>query len=223
MKKNRRSQLLAMYHAMHHRLGSSHWWPGETPLEIIVGAVLTQNTSWNNVEKALQRLREHRLLEHGSFLLDAPLPLLEECLRPSGFFRIKTERLRAVMRFFESECQFDYAQLTPAAHVDTYQLRQRLLSVKGVGCETADSILLYALEHPIFVVDAYTKRICSRHGLLPDDVWYDELQAYFMDVLEPDTMLFNEYHALLVRVGKEWCRKGTPRCTDCPLGSFCEE
>lgn len=222
MRSDRERLLLDMYDAMLERLGPSGWWPGDTPLEVAVGAVLTQNTAWTNVEKAILGLRRAGLLENGQALLDAPLQLVEESIRPSGYFRMKAARLRDLMQFLAASCDFDLSALSPDAGTHTGNLRDALLAVKGIGPETADSILLYAFGHPSFVVDAYTRRIMSRHGLLPEDVHYDELRDYFMDVLEPDARLFNEYHALIVRVAKEWCRKSNPRCSECPLQRFLE-
>lgn len=221
-----------MYEAMHTRLGPSHWWPASSPLEMAVGAVLTQNTAWTNVEKALKKLKDTGLLaqddtahpdaDYASAMLEAPREFLEECLRPSGFFRLKTDRLTALLRFLQDTCNSQFDALSPQAGWSTQDLRNALLAIKGIGPETADSIMLYAAGHPIFVIDAYTRRIFHRHGLMPEDIWYDELQAYFMDVLEPDTNLYKEYHALIVRVAKEWCIKGKPRCHDCPLQNFLE-
>lgn len=205
-----------MFQAMFDRLGPSHWWPGETPFEIAVGAVLTQNTNWKNVEKAIANLRESDLL-HAERLYAVPEERLAELIRPAGYFRIKARRLHAFLHFLRDECGFDMESL---AERDMDELRPRLLEVKGVGPETADAILLYALNKPSFVVDAYTHRILSRHGLVSDECGYDEMRDMFMDVLPPDIPLYNEYHALIVRVGKEWCRKRKPDCDDCPLADY---
>lgn len=216
----REELLLTMYDAMLKELGPSAWWPASSPLEVAVGAVLTQNTSWTNVEKALALLKSEGLLHNGEAMLKAPREILEACIRPSGFFRLKTDRLRALLLFLDEQCGFDFTKLGPDSSWTMSSLREELLRIKGIGPETADSILLYAIEYPTFVIDAYTRRIFSRHGLVPEDVWYDELQAFFMDVLEPDVHLFNEYHALLVRVAKDFCVKGKPRCEQCPLREF---
>lgn len=238
---NREELLLAMHKSMLDELGPSHWWPASSPLEVAVGAVLTQNTSWVNVDKALNLLRAEGMLGggtaegmyaedaenlakhdamYGNAMLEAPRELLEACLRPSGFFRLKADRLTALLRFLDAQCGFDFRALGPEAGWSTPGLREELLQIKGIGPETADSILLYAAGHPTFVIDAYTRRIFSRHGLVPEDVWYDDLQAYFMDVLEPNVVLYNEYHALLVRIAKNFCLKGKPRCAQCPLRDF---
>ncbi|MFI3271254.1 MAG: endonuclease III domain-containing protein [Pseudomonadota bacterium] len=241
---SREELLLAMYHAMLEKLGPSAWWPASSPLEVAVGAVLTQNTSWVNVDKALNLLRAEGFLGggkneaeavdcddacvakrdaiYGKAMLEASRETLEFCLRPSGFFRLKADRLTALLRFLDDTCGSDFRELGPDAGWSTHALREALLQIKGIGPETADSIVLYAAGHPSFVVDAYTRRIFSRHGLVPEDVWYDDLQAFFMDVLDPHVGLFNEYHALIVRVAKDFCLKGKPRCGDCPLQDFLE-
>lgn len=217
MRGKRERLLRGMYAAMHARLGASGWWPGETPLEICVGAVLTQNTAWSNVEKAIRRLRAAGVLHDGRTLLDLPETELSELIRPAGFFRLKAVRLRNLLRFLDDACGFDFMLL---ARQELAHLRLRLLGVSGIGPETADSVLLYAVGLPTFVVDAYTRRILHRHGMAPKDISYHDLRDMFMDVLEPDVSLYNEYHALIVRVGKEWCRARAPRCADCPLHPF---
>lgn len=212
----RRELLLAMFAAMSEALGPSGWWPASSPFEVMAGAVLTQNTSWTNVEKALRKLGEE-----GCLSPEAICALDEETLsghiRASGFFRLKAKRLKALCDWLERECGHDLALL---GRRETGEVRQSLLEVCGIGPETADSILLYALQMPVFVVDAYTRRIFSRHGLINDDMPYEELQDFFQDALEPDAELYNEFHALLVRVAKDWCKKGAPRCGDCPLRPF---
>jgi endonuclease III related protein len=197
------------------RFGPRGWWPGDTPFEVMVGAVLTQNTSWKNVERAIANLKDARLLDPRA-ILDLPPARLAALLRPAGFYRVKSHRLRSFLRFFvERYDGCDVAMRRGALPA----LRDELLAVKGIGPETADSILLYALEKPIFVVDAYTKRILSRHGLCAEEDGYDELQALFMGALPHEVPLFNEYHALLVECGKEFCRT-TSRCAGCPLNGW---
>jgi endonuclease-3 related protein len=215
---NRRSLLYAMYDAMLEALGPSHWWPGETPFEVAVGAILTQNTNWGNTARAIANLRSAGLLEPTALaaLADARLA---ELIRPAGYFRLKAARLKNFLRFLRDEAGLSMAAL---AGKGLATLRPKLLEVKGVGPETADSILLYALGQPTFVVDAYTRRILSRHGMIPEDAGYDEMRDLFMDTLDPDPALFNEYHALLVRVGKDFCRPKAPRCPSCPLAIFLE-
>jgi endonuclease-3 related protein len=146
-----------------------------------------------------------------------PRPELEELIRPAGYFRLKAERLSGLLDYLERSCGFDLAELSRR---DMAEVREELLAVRGVGPETADSILCYALNMPSFVVDAYTRRILSRHGLVPEDVHYDDLRDYFMDVLDPDPALYNDFHAQLVRVGNRFCKTRKPLCEACPLGSF---
>ncbi|WP_291327802.1 endonuclease III domain-containing protein [Desulfovibrio sp. UCD-KL4C] len=213
---NRESLLMGYYEALYTALGPSNWWPGETPFEIAVGAILVQNTNWKNVEKAIHNLKENDALTIQG-LHKLSLEELQDLIRPSGFFKVKSERLINFLFFLDeksAEC------ITDLAAFETADLRQQLLSVKGIGPETADSILLYALGKPIFVVDAYTRRIFNRHMLIHEDIEYHELQDFFMDVLNKDVELFNEYHALIVKTAKKWCKKNNPDCTNCPLGGF---
>jgi endonuclease-3 related protein len=194
--------------------GPQHWWPGETPFEIMVGAVLTQNTAWTNVEKGIANLKERGLL---TFAAMAALPhaVLAELIRPCGYFNVKATRLHNLFALIRERFAGDLERFAAEELPD---LRQALLAVKGIGPETADSILLYAAGKPTFVVDAYTHRILSRHGLVPEEeVLYDEMQRLFMAALPPDPELFNEYHALIVRTAKEFCKKSNPRCGECPL------
>lgn len=206
--RSREALLLNMYEAMASALGPSYWWPGGSGFEVMVGAVLTQNTSWVNVAKAIDQLKARELLlPERMYLL--PEAELAEYIRPAGYFRVKAARLKNLLVFLKNECRFDLEALQ---RQEVAALRDKLLQVRGVGPETADAILLYALGLPSFVVDAYTRRICTRHGLLPEDVDYEELRAYFMDVLPEDVQLYNEYHALVVRTAKGWCKKNEPRC-----------
>ncbi len=197
-------------------LGPSRWWPGETPFEICVGAVLTQNTNWSNVQKAINNLTQQDLLDPEK-MASLDEKVLAELIRPSGYFRIKARRLKNLLEFLRRECAYDLSALSGQ---DMHHLRNKLLQVKGIGPETADSILLYALEKPSFVVDAYTSRILNRHFLVHEDIDYHELRDFFMDRLPQDVAMYNQYHALLVRTGKEWCRKKNPLCDRCPLGSY---
>jgi endonuclease-3 related protein len=205
--------LADVYRRLFDAFGPQHWWPGETPIEVVVGAVLAQNTSWANVEKAIAKLREAELLDP-HVLVDMPVEELEEYIRSAGYFRIKAQRLHSLMQFLVERFDGSLEQMfcTPLA-----ELRPALLSVKGVGPETADSILLYAGQLPTFVVDAYTYRIFTRHGWIEPEADYAALQAYCQSQLPDDVQLFNEFHALLVRVGKDFCRKTEPRCAQCPL------
>jgi endonuclease-3 related protein len=205
-------RLNEIYQLLFERFGPQHWWPGETQFEIITGAILTQNTNWGNVEKAIANLKSAgRLTFEELYHLD--LSQLAELIRPAGYYNIKARRLKNFINWlFDS-----YAgNLTNLESIDTDKLRTELLAIKGIGCETADSILLYALNRPIFVVDAYTARVAVRHGLIEPGADYEQLQELFQSNLPQDTRLFNEYHALLVRVGKEFCRP-TVRCAGCPL------
>jgi len=213
----RRSEtLMAMYEAMVGALGPSHWWPGESPLEIAVGAVLTQNTNWANVAKAIENIKQADVLDVRR-LLALPVSELSELIRPAGYFRLKAGRLRNLLQFIASEAQGDIEVLRER---EFSLLRESLLQVKGIGPETADAILCYALDFPVFVVDAYTVRMFSRHGLVSEEADYHEVQSYVMDVLPGDLALFNEYHALIVRMGKQWCKKKQGLCETCPLQPF---
>ena len=209
--------LLKMYNVMLSRLGASGWWSAKSPFEIVVGAVLTQNTSWSNVEKAIAVLRTHDLLEPEK-MEAVPEETLAEYIRSSGYYRLKASRLKNVLRFFRDCCDFDFAFLKE--RFSPQDLRERILGIKGVGPETADTILLYALELPFFVVDAYTFRIANRHGLIPEETSYDELQSLFAENLPQQVLLFSEYHALLVQIGKTFCLKKKSICENCPLHDF---
>lgn len=200
------------------RYGAQHWWPGETPFEVMVGAVLTQNTAWTNVEKAIANLKAAGALSCPA-LLALPDPELAELIRPAGFFNVKTARLKALCRFL-AERGVDDAPEALADQGTTAELRRDLLAVHGVGEETADSILLYALGLPSFVVDAYTRRIFGRLGLLHGDESYRDIQHRFESHLAKDVRLYNEYHALIVQLAKLHCRP-RPRCAGCPLHSIC--
>jgi endonuclease-3 related protein len=207
-----RNLLMKIYYILYKAYGPRNWWPGETSFEIMVGAILTQNTSWRNVEKAIQKLKEKRVLSpEGIFHLKKSRLAL--WIRSSGYYRIKADRLQAFINFLFEEFDGDLKKM---GRERPGKLREKLLGVKGIGPETADSILLYGLKKPIFVVDAYTKRILSRHGVISEKASYDEIQKLFMDRLPLDEKLFNEYHALLVYLGKTMCKK-IPKCNLCPL------
>jgi endonuclease-3 related protein len=210
------------FHDIYDRLfsafGPQNWWPGETPFEVMLGAVLVQNTSWKNVEKAIGNLRKEGLLDpHALYKLASEE--LAELIRPAGYYRIKASRLRNLLTLVVE--QYD-GSLESMFATSPAGLREELLSVNGIGPETADSILLYAGEMPKFVVDTYTHRVFARHGWVEFDIDYHGLQACFESGLENDVELYNEYHALLVRVGHLHCRK-MPRCDGCPLAELLPE
>ena len=207
-----RAILSGIYRQLLAHLGPQHWWPAKTPFEVVVGAILTQHTAWTNVERAIGALRQRGLLTPQA-LARLPVGRLARLIRPAGYFNVKAKRLKAFLSFLFR----DYGgRLTALWNEEAATLRRALLTVPGIGPETADSILLYAGGIPVFVVDAYTKRILARHGLVAPTAGYDEIQRLFMDRLPRHAGLYNEFHALFVRVGKEWCR-GVPRCEQCPL------
>jgi endonuclease-3 related protein len=203
------------FEALLRRYGPQGWWPGETPFEVMVGAVLTQNTSWANVRRAVERLKERRLLD--PFRLHAiDTGALARIIRPAGYFRVKARRLKNLVGWFVERWGADLERLRS---LPPERLREELLAVHGVGPETADSILLYALGMPSFVVDAYTYRLLTRHGKAPEGASYGEMKELFERELPRNAALYNEFHALIVRVGKEHCRP-VARCATCPLRRF---
>jgi endonuclease-3 related protein len=218
MKEGQMPSLRAIYRRLVRRFGPADWWPGETPFEVCLGAILVQNTSWTNVERALERLRRAGRL---SFAGLSPLSVsrIASLIRPSGAFRVKASRVRAFLDFLGSAYR---GRVEAMRAEDPWVLRGRLLGVHGIGPETADSIALYAAGQPLFVVDAYTRRIFTRLGLLGRGLGYDDVQRFFMDRLPGDAALFNDYHAQLVRLGKEVCRP-RPRCGECPLEAVCRK
>ncbi len=201
------------YEELHKKFGPQGWWPAETALECILGAILTQNTSWKNVEKALDNLKHENLISVEDLNI-VKADELAELIRPSGYYNQKAVKIKNFISFLMEEFS---GSLDRMFAVDKGVLREKLLSLKGIGPETADSILLYAGAMPVFVVDAYTWRVLSRHGLVPEQTSYDEIQELFTDSLAENAGVFNEYHALLVRLGKEHCRKREPLCAGCPL------
>jgi endonuclease-3 related protein len=200
------------------RRGHAGWWPGESPFEVCLGAILTQNTAWTNVEKALARLRARGLLSFES-LRRLPASRLAPLLRPSGYFNVKARRVKAFLAFLEREYG---GRVERMAGEEVLVLRAKLLAVDGIGPETADSIALYAAALPLFVVDAYTRRVFTRIGLLRGDESYDEIQSFFMRRLRPDAALYNDYHAQIVLLAKDTCRV-RPHCGACPLESLCRK
>lgn len=211
--------LLDLYSRLYRAFGPRHWWPGDSAFEVAVGAILTQNTAWRNVQKAIDNLKARRLLSPDA-LAALPVQDLASVIRPAGYYNIKARRLKHFLEFLLQETAGDLDRLL-AEDLDT--LRSKLLSINGIGPETADSILLYAGNKPTFVVDTYTQRILSRHSLIPEEASYDEVRSFFMDSLEPDASMFNEYHALLVHLGHTFCSKKDPRCTGCPARGWNDE
>lgn len=210
-----RASLQKIYEILNGYFGNLRWWPGDSPFEVIVGAILTQNTAWKNVEAALDQLKARDLL-HPERLLHIADTHLADLIRPAGCYRVKTKRLKAFLNFLNQEYQDNLDALFAE---DLWILRNKLLSVHGVGEETADSILLYGGGKPVFVIDAYTRRILQRHGIIADNARYADIQALFMTSMPPSAPLFNQYHALLVNTGKQFCRKKNPKCNLCPLQS----
>lgn len=207
--------LLKLYRAMLDHFGPRHWWPGDTPFEICVGAILTQNTNWKNVERAITNLKQARVLSYKG-LRDISVEKLSELIRPSGYYNQKAKKLKAFMEFLTRETR---GNLSALFQEETDDLREKLLQIKGIGPETADSMLLYAGEHPIFVIDLYTYRIMTRHGWAPEEATYADLQELFQCQLPIDVELYNDFHAQFVAVGAAYCRK-TPQCEECPLRRF---
>ena len=210
----RRKNLLLVYQRLFDHYGSQHWWPAESPFEVMVGAILTQNTAWSNVEKAIANLRARNRLEAAA-IAATRMDHLANWLRPSGYFNVKATRLKHFCRWYEQAGGFRCLSQTASD-----ELRLMLLSVNGVGPETADDILLYAFERPVFVIDAYTRRLLLRLQLFAGNESYDTLRIAIESALGPDVALFNEYHALIVRHAREVCRV-RPRCGDCFLRGYC--
>jgi endonuclease III related protein len=214
----RRHVLRRAYELMRGRFGHRHWWPGETPFEVCVGAILTQNTSWGNVERAIANLKAARVLEPKQlFALDETK--LAELIRPAGYFNVKARRLRSFLRVLVEVFDGDLKQLFTG---ETPVVRQQLLAINGVGPETADSMLLYAAGHHSFVIDAYTRRIFLRHSWCATDAGYDDLKQQCESALnqKPSAQqldYWQDYHAQLVTVGKHFCRARAMHCRGCPL------
>ncbi|MFO7982166.1 MAG: endonuclease III domain-containing protein [Desulfuromonadales bacterium] len=211
------NRLILIFEHLAGHFGPLHWWPADTPFEVAVGAVLTQNTSWINVEKAIANLRDAETLTPKA-IRELPRSELEALIRPSGFFRQKAERLHLFVDHLFAHHDGSISRLLDAPLAEA---RKELLSLKGIGPESADSILLYAGGHPSFVVDAYTRRLFGRLGLLEGNEWHETIRYLFMDHLPPDAELFNEYHALIVEQCKTFCRKRRPHCDPCPLLENC--
>lgn len=208
----RTEALREAYRLLESHFGPTGWWPGETPFEIAVGAILTQNTAWTNVERAIANLKAAQTLSPEA-ILAAANESLHGLLRPAGYFRVKAKRLRAFCTFLVEK---HGGEVAPLAGLPRDVLRAELLAVNGIGPETADDIILYACEQPIFVVDAYTRRIAARHGWCKPSASYHDLQALFAGAIPEDLEVYKEYHAFIVYAGKHYCRR-TPKCAECPL------
>ena len=213
MKLNLKYNFLTIYNLLLNKFGSQHWWPGDSREEIIIGAILTQNTNWKNVEKSISKLKSNNLIDF-SHLAKINEQKLAEIIRSSGYYNQKARRLKLVTDFFTSH------PLPVLDNIPTTLLRKDLMAIKGIGPETADSILLYAFNRPVFVIDAYTERIFNRLGFWDKEMSYKDAQSLLMENLEPDVKLFNEFHALLVKLGKEYCKK-IPQCFQCELQTMC--
>ncbi|MGB3339882.1 MAG: endonuclease [bacterium] len=205
-------RLTEIYNILLKSHGPQHWWPGDTPFEIMTGAVLTQNTNWLNVSKAINNLKDAGLLDPEKLLRNRKK--VSQLVKPSGFYRLKGQRLLAFCEYYVTRYQANTKQMKKR---NLNYLRNELTSIKGIGKETADSILLYALDRPVFVVDAYTRRIFSRHDYFGYDDSYDEIRLLFERNLPRKSKIYNEYHALLVKLGKTKCKKNEPLCNTCPL------
>jgi len=217
MKVTSDKRILNIYQILSDHFGPRHWWPADSPFEVVVGAILTQNTAWTNVELAIQNLKQAGSLSLEK-LAELPIERLEELIRPSGFFRQKAIRLQSLAKHLAKDWQSDLTGFCGGPLDDT---RTRLLARPGIGPETADSILLYAANRPSFVVDAYTRRIFGRLGLLHGREKYDEIRLMFMQNLPEQVQLYNEYHAQIVQLAKTCCRKNKTLCSECPLHKDC--
>jgi len=209
----KRDILLKIYKSLYNYFGPLNWWPGDTPFEIMVGAILTQNTSWSNAEKAINNLKKENLLEPRK-LYRINQEGLAQLIKPSGYYNIKAQRLKNFVNLFVNDFEGSAEKMFSG---DGRELRKKLLKVNGIGPETADSILLYAGKKVFFVVDAYTKRIFSRHKLISKDSTYYQIQEFFNQNLDRDVELFNEFHAQIVMLGKTICTSKNPDCAKCPI------
>jgi endonuclease-3 related protein len=214
----RREELLqSIFDRLQAAFGPQNWWPAETPFEVILGAILTQNTAWKNVVRAIANLRENNLLSFER-VCEISAPQLALLIRSSGFYNQKAGKIKGFCDYVQENWEGD---LDGFLSQDSEALRSELLGIRGIGPETADSIVLYAAQKPSFVVDTYTYRIFFRHDWVEEAIGYDELRGYFMEALEPDVAFYQEFHALLVRTGHIFCRR-KPLCESCPLNYFLE-
>lgn len=208
-----KKELKRVYHKLYEFFGPQHWWPADTPFEVAIGAILTQNTSWVNVERAIKNLKTANCLSFEKLSKISP-KRLAALIRPAGYYNIKAGRIKNFLCFLKDSYG---GSLDKMRQKDIFAAREELLAVNGIGQETADSILLYALDKPVFVVDAYTKRIFSRHGYFRESADYDQAQHFFMNHLRPDAGIFNEFHAMIVKLAKDFCKKNNQNCKGCPL------
>ncbi len=208
---------MLIYKTLRARFGFRNWWPGDTPFEILVGAVLTQQTTWKNVEKAISNLAEENILSLDG-IESIGIKRLERLIRPSGYYRQKAARLKDICKKIKNE----YGSLDNLFAMDKDKIRKILLSYKGIGKETADSIVLYAANKPIFVIDAYTRRAMHRiNPKIRADISYDDLQQYFEQRIKREANIYNDFHAQFVELGKRYCKASKPLCWDCPLNRIC--
>jgi endonuclease-3 related protein len=207
------NSIFDIYKKLYKYFGPQNWWPAESAFEVMVGAILVQNTNWKNVEKSINNLKKAKLL-NARKLYNLEESRIAQLIRPSGYYKIKAKRLKNFLHFFFREYNLDISRIKKTPFL---RLRERLLCVNGIGPETADSILLYALDKPVFVVDAYTKRIFSRHKFIKNSDDYHLVQDYFTRHLNKNVRVFNEYHALIVKLAKDFCSKKKDKCLSCPL------
>jgi len=208
-------ELEELYKKLRDNFGYLDWWPGDTKVEIVVGAILTQNTAWKNVEKAIKNMRERKMLSLGR-LASTELKELEDAIRPSGFYKQKAKRLSNLFKYIKA----NYSTLERFFDKGKNELRNELLNLNGIGNETADSIVLYAAEKPTFVIDAYTRRIMNRVYGIDEEIEYNKLKEYFESRLRPDLELYKDFHAQFVELGKRFCKK-KPLCDECPIRDYC--
>lgn len=217
MEKEINEKLMRIYRLLYSKNGSRNWWPADTRFEVIIGALLAQFVSWKNVTTAIDNLKNENLLSIEG-ICQVEDERLEELIRATRFYRQKARKLKELCFHVKNHYNGD---LDLFFDKDLYELRRELLSLYGIGEETADSIILYAAEKPIFVVDAYTRRIFARLGFFKEDIKYREMQEFFMEHLEHDVQLFNEYHAQIDGVGSNYCFNKKPACNECPLNNIC--
>jgi len=208
-------ELAELYKKLRENFGYLNWWPGDTKVEIVVGTILTQNTAWKNVEKAIKNLKERKMLSLER-LASAKPKELEDAIRPSGFYKQKAKRLSNLFKYIKT----NYSTLERFFDKDKNELRNELLDLNGIGNETADSIVLYAAEKPTFVIDAYTRRIMHRVYGIDEGIEYNKLKEYFESRLRPDLELYKDFHAQFVELGKRFCKK-KPLCDECPIRDYC--